>query len=511
MNNNELLVKSITLLYLESIIKPSDNSSNLIKTIIDTIKVPEVTVALNHERDITINLKNVIYRMIEDVKEKIDYNKEELLQTLKLNCKEDNLCYLSLENVINKEYSIEEIRKSVNVIKKYFRQFFNTNEIKNSIKKLNTDVLYNNDNKDISQITTAVLEQTEKLQNLCKNNYKEEDKLLDLSDHNAVSDLIEEEINKNGNGEMVLKTGWKGLNRMLGGGFTRGHSIVIGALPHSNKTGFSLSLFRQIAIHNKPFLINKEKKPLLIRITLEDSLSKNLNFLYNLCYENNTGLKTDFKNVSKKESGGYVKDNLQINGYHVKMAWLESGKIAYNTIIDICEKYINEGYEIHLLMIDYLHLIPKHGCEKGAMGDDIKDLFKRIRDYAAPRLITFITPHQLSPDAKRIKRDGFGDFVKRIAGGGYYQGCSSLDNDVDTELFIDIEKLDGKAYQTIQLGKRRSISITPEKDRYVVLPFPEDGRPILDDLNKDYEITLDKPGGSRIDNSNEDNNQGLGF
>ena len=58
-----------------------------------------------------------------------------------------------------------------------------------------------------------------------------------------------------------------------------------------------------------------------------------------------------------------------------------------------------------------------------------------------------------------------------------------MDNEVDIEIFIHIEKLNGRAYQTMQRGKHRGVNDTPDKDKYLVLPFPEDGRPILDDLN----------------------------
>lgn len=513
MNNNELLVKSITLLYLESIYNKADNSSELIKTIINTIKVPDVSVALNHEREIIINLKNIVLRMIDNISNDVEYNLNELLQTIKLNCKEDILTYNAIELVIAKEYSKEELKKSINTIKKYFKSFFNLNEIKNTVKKLSTEVLYNNESKSTSEINSFVIEQIEILQELCKDTNKKIDaELVDLNNSDETGSLIDEEVNKNGNGGFVLKTGWKGLNRMLGGGFIRGQTIVIGALPHSNKTGFSLSLFRQIAVHNKPYLIDNTKKPLIIRISFEDSLTKNLHFLYNLCYENNTGLKSNIKEIPKNETGPFIKNCLQINGYHIKMSYIPNADIWNHTkIIDLCDRLISEGYEIHLLMIDYLSLTIPPERQKGAMGDAIRELFKKIRSYTLPRNITFITPHQLSPDAKRIKRDGFGDFVKRLPGGGFYQGCSSLSDPVDVELFIDIEKTDRKAFQTVQLGKNRANHIVAEKDKYLVLPFPDDGRPILDDIDKTYEISLDKPGGERLDKSNETNEDVLGF
>ena len=113
-----------------------------------------------------------------------------------------------------------------------------------------------------------------------------------------------------------------------------------------------------------------------------------------------------------------------------------------------------------------------------------------------------MTPHQLSTEAKQLIRDGNTDFVKKMPGGGYYTGCKSVDNEVDIEIFIHIEKLNGRAFQTFQRGKHRGVSSTPDKDKYFVLPFPEDGRPILDDLNG-ADISCSRVGGGAIGTSEE--------
>lgn len=46
---------------------------------------------------------------------------------------------------------------------------------------------------------------------------------------------------------------------MLQGGFRRGEFWLIPALQHKFKTGFSLSIFSQIALYNKPYLFDKNK------------------------------------------------------------------------------------------------------------------------------------------------------------------------------------------------------------------------------------------------------------
>jgi hypothetical protein len=75
------------------------------------------------------------------------------------------------------------------------------------------------------------------------------------------------------------------------------------------------------------------------------------------------------------------------------------------------------------------------------------------------------------------------DFVKEIANKGYYDGCRTIDQEVDMEIYIHIEKYDGAAYLTIQRGKhRRSGKLTSERDLYCVIPFDPIGG-IRDDIN----------------------------
>jgi hypothetical protein len=99
------------------------------------------------------------------------------------------------------------------------------------------------------------------------------------------------------------------------------------------------------------------------------------------------------------------------------------------------------------------------------------------------RKILFITPHQLSTEAKRLVRQGVENFVQEIAGKGYYDSCGTIDQEVDMEIYLHIVKMNGRSYLTIQRGKhRKSGAITKEKDLFCVYQFEEVGG-IPDDVN----------------------------
>jgi hypothetical protein len=115
--------------------------------------------------------------------------------------------------------------------------------------------------------------------------------------------------------------------------------------------------------------------------------------------------------------------------------------------------------------------------------------------------IIMITPHQLSTEAKQMIRDGRQDFVKEIAEKGYWDKCRTIDNEVDIELYIHIEKLNKASYLTIQRGKHRLPTIIPDELKYIVLPFNDVGG-ILDDINK-ADTSAKKVGGGPIGSGEE--------
>ena len=98
-------------------------------------------------------------------------------------------------------------------------------------------------------------------------------------------------------------------------------------------------------------------------------------------------------------------------------------------------------------------------------------------------------------------RDGRSDFVKELVGKGYYDGCRTIDNEVDVEMFIHIEKMNGRAYLTVQRGKHRINGVTPLEYLYAILPFQIKGV-ILDDVHG-ADSTRTKLGGGAIGSKDE--------
>lgn len=494
MDDTLLLVKCVTLLYRESLLPDNnENSSSLVRTALESLKLKQDQgLTISRANDVLIALKNMCIEMCENPINH-EYEKTELLQTIKTLCGENESLYNAFEQGIDTEMSEASLKRTIINIKKTLHSHFRDDKLKEIIGKAYIEFTHRRDKiKDVAKWLTEFIACVEPFQ--IGVNAKDPAIIEDVAMHDIdkVRNVFES-IKTEESGESVLKTGWQGLNRMLDGGFRETEEWSIGALQHNYKSGFSLTIFRQIAQYNTPKLRDVNKKPLLLRISFEDSIKINFKFLYKSLKENELGKVISTAGIPHAEMADYVQKKLSENGFHIRLLEVNPSLWTYK---DICNKIIEleaEGYEIKLCMVDYLLKLPTTGCDQGPFGHDIRNMYERIRAFMSSRRIPFITPHQLSTEAKKMVREGRSDFVKLLPGMGFYAGCGQLDQVVDGELFIHIEKLNKESYLTIQRGKHRKVEITPDEHLYMALKFVKNGI-IPDDVDKD-DTTRQKVGG----------------
>lgn len=499
MNDKHLLINSITLLYRESKLPAlGDRSTTLVRNILTTIKLPETALTFNPEAEQLAGLKQFALAMASDPQDH-EYEINELLQRSKMIAGEDLTLYEILKEVFTTELNETGLKRNVTNLRRTLQNHFREEKIKDIIHKAGVQIKFNRET--IVDMRQYVAELCAALEPYQQDVVTKDPAIVTTVNFNNKESLstVFEDVRKQANGSSILRTGWQGINRMLRGGFRRGEEVLISALQHNFKTGFTLSLFKHFALYNVPEMIDPTKKPLLVRISFEDDLASNMRFLYSSLKENETGLAVtdeEFDKMTSDEISEYVMEKMKVNGYHIEMIRVDPSQWSY---IHICNKlleYEADGYEVHVLMLDYLFLVPTTGCSQGPHGHDVRDLFRRMRNFTNPRKITLITPHQLSTDAKQLIRDNHSDFVKLIANKGYYAGSKQIDQEVDLEIYIHIEKVNGKSWLTCQRGKHRLPGITPEEDKYTVLPFEDIGT-IRDDVNG-ADTSRRRPGGGPV-------------
>ena len=503
MNERHILVNGITLLCRASQLEHvSDDFAGLVRETVSDIKLPEFTMGMSGDAKVIESLKRTALNLC-SMPEIKNYVNTSLMQDLKIDTCDDLELFDALERGISPPLTQEEIKQLCISISNNLARYKKDKDVSDIIGKAAYKLKFQRDTipdmrSFVSELATLLEPFQGSLDDAKDPAIVSHVNLGDISQIKKICQSIKEMNLEDG----ILRTGWQGVNRMTRGGFRRGEQVVIGALQHNYKTGFSLSLFKQLALYNTPYMIDKTKKPLLIRISFEDDLALNIEFLYRSLRENETGEPVPDKlDISIDEMSAYIHEKMGVNGYHIDMLRVDPTQWTYRDVINYCLKKEAEGYEIHVLMLDYLKMLPTTGCTQGALGQDVRDMFRRVRNFTSPRKITCITPHQLSTEAKMLIREGRNDFVQNLVGKGYYDGCRTIDNEVDMELFIHIEKMNGRAYLTIQRGKHRINGVTPLEYLHAILPFQLKGC-ILDDI-MGADSTRSKIGGGPMGSATE--------
>jgi hypothetical protein len=505
MDNKLLLTNSIVLLYRESqFADPVDNSADLVKQVIDYVKLPETSIGIDSDKSIVSALKKTALAMsLNPPSHK--YELSELLLRIRVNCDDDDRLYDGLSEGITTELNEAALRRICLNLRQQLRNYLDYQKVAEITWRAAQKLRFEQDKiPDLRVFTAEVCAALEPYQT--NNDYEDPSVVdeIDFSNLESVqamySDLKEQET-----GQKIIKLGWQGLNRMLQGGIRRGEAILLSALQHNYKTGFGLSIFKHTALYNdaQDLLNDKTKKPLLLRLSFEDPAKNNMQFLYQSLYENETlKMVPDYNELDPKEVTSYVVERMKINGWEIMIKRVDPTNWTYRDIQNLILKLEAEGYEIIMCQLDYLALVPTTGCMQGPHGVDKRDLLRRTRNFMSRRDITLFTPHQMSTEAKQLVRDGRADtLVQEVAGKGYYEGSRQLDQEVDLELHIHIVKVNGRSYLCVQRGKHRVIKQTPEKDLYCVLPFDPIGG-IRDDIHG-ADTTLKKPGGGPIGSTEE--------
>jgi hypothetical protein len=496
MNDKLLLAKSITLLFRESQLKQkTENSSDLIRTVLESIKIVDdsSTLNINSDKEIIIRLKSTVLEMCGYPPDH-EYDKSDLIQTIKNNCMYDTNLFEVIQSGVLDEIADSQLKRSIVNYRKTINNYFRERKISEVLSKYSMDFKYKRDSiKDINGYIAELIGQLEPLQ--LNTNSKDPAVIgeVDLGSDESLREIFTA-IKQNNEGTRVYKTGWQDLNDMLQGGIRPSEFIITPALQHKYKTGFNLSLFAQIARLNLPHNQDPNRKPLLLRISFEDELVNNLQFLYQYLKYNETREYVSMKSLGVNEMSAYVKQELQKTGFHVKMMRVDPTQWTYRHICNKIIEFEAQGYVTEGLFLDYLAMVPTVGCiTTGAMGTDMRDLIRRMRNFCSTKGIFLVTPHQLSPDAKNLIRGGVPEdqFVKEIAEKGYTAGSKQLDQEVDLEIYIHLVKHNRETYLTVQRGKHRLPTVINDDLKYFILKFPK-GMPIPEDINELEHISIRK-------------------
>ena len=375
----------------------------------------------------------------------------------------------ALENELNNKIYIYRIKKTLNGytydFDKKFKSGMSPDDMLSKIIEELTILTKNIKNKDDAIVNEVDLDNVENV--------------------SKVFQVVKETNEAEG---FKFKLGLRALNKITNNGYKDSEFVIWNALQHNYKSGMLASSLIGIARYNKPIMIDSSKTPLLLYVSLEDDLDILFEFLYRQMYYTDNKVKADMTNTTKEEMSKYVKDKLQETGFKVKFIRVDPSDWSYSSFFSLIEKYEKDGFELKTVILDYLSLIPTVGCiATGAVGSDLRDLYRRVRNFFAKRKCLFVSAHQLSPDAQMINRENLtGEvFLNRIMGKGFFDGSKKLSQEMDLELYAYKFTQNNKDYLAIGKGKHKGSKVMKSTDKLAIIPFPENLEPIPDDINWD--------------------------
>lgn len=471
------LVKSVSLLYLESQIEGyRSGNAAMIRDILSDIKMPENIGELGDGRNTLSNLRTTVLWMLNNGDSQ-RYEPDTLLQRLRLNTQNDDNTYKAFEKTIRRYPDESVIRKHINDISREMRRYKNHEKLQEIIKKASYAINFKE--AEIEDWDSFILQTAQDLLSVDMETEERTDPAfitsVNFNDAESVRAAFED-MNKSLSTDGIIKFPFKALNRMMGvqGGGRRGEFGLVNALPHNNKSGTLLDLFIGTCIFNDPFLFNKDKKPLVLFYSTEDDVPVIIQKIYVILKQLETGMAVSVKGIDIAEASTYVMEKLQARGWYVELHRIKGSAFTYAKYIKHLEQYKAKGFEVCASYIDYLAMYSKDGCVQGATGDDLQDLYKRVREYTSAEKILQVTAHQLSTQAKEEKRMNPAKFIRDMPGGGYYQGCKKLDTEVDWEFYVNKQTVNDGAYLEYLWGKHRGVvEPTPESHKYFVMKFNE--------------------------------------
>lgn len=490
------LVKSISLLYLESQIEGySSGNPAMVREMLANIKLPENLAEVGEGRNTLNNLRATALWMLNDGDSQ-GYDPDTLLQRLRLNAPHDNVLYKSFEKLIRKYPDEDLVRRKISDLSRELRRYKSQERLREIIQKASYTLSFKE--AEIEDWDSFILSTAQDLLSVDLEASDRPDPAfvtsVDFTNLDSVTAAFED-MDKSLSLDGIIKFPIKALNRMLGiqQGGRRGEFGLVNALPHNNKSGTLLDMFIGTCLYNDPFLFDKTKKPLVLLYSTEDDVPVIIQKIYVILKQLELKHAVSVKGLNPKEAAGYVISKLQARGWHVEMHRIIGSQFSYAKYIKHLEQYKAKGYEVVASYIDYPAMFSKDGCANGSTGDDIQDLYKRIREYSAPEKILTVVAHQLSTQAKEEKRLNPTKFILDMPGGGYYQGCKKLDTEVDWEFYINKQVVNNGAYLEYVWGKHRGVvEPTPEAHKYFAIKFHEPpmyGIPYDVDLDVDLSCT----------------------
>lgn len=285
----------------------------------------------------------------------------------------------------------------------------------------------------------------------------------------AIIEMAKKENSKEG----ILRTGIQGLNQGLepDGGFRRGKMYMIEALTNRGKSFAMAHILGSIGMYNVPMLRNKAKIPTLLFESSEDTMDLVIMRMYKLACTIQAETDSDFQTAETVGIVETIANCFKKNGWYLVMNQIEAYKDNIANMFARVRRLELQGHEIIFYGYDYLALQNIDKVPGESKSDKLQLVYRRVRSFTTARGICFVTPHQLSPEAKKLLKELDDEsevyFAREVAGKSMTETSTKITNEVDGVICIHVAKTSTKTYFTGAIGKQRGEGCAPEKRFFI--------------------------------------------
>lgn len=470
MNDLLVLVKLLTALYQAKKLKDPNLITELTE-ILEELPAPPPDVLIQ-DKNLRESIRAAIHWLLSQ-QDDDPLIKSLLMQRVTMFVKGDDdmksIIEMGLEELPNEELTRKLVYKQITEIRLNSEDEVFQKKFKQKIK----DFLYKDTSEmkreDWSNLMDLI---TEKVNSSFGERQSEVVVSVNTANPESFFDIIEMAKKENSK-EGILRTGIQGLNQGLepDGGFRRGKMYMLEALTNRGKSFGMAHILASVGMYNVPMLRNKAKIPTLLFESSEDTMDLVIMRMYKLSCTIDLQTDSDFQTAETTNIVDVIAQCFKKNGWYLVMNQIEAYKDNIANMFARVRKLELQGHEIIFYGYDYLALQNIDKVPGESKSDKLQLVYRRVRSFTTARGICFVTPHQLSPEAKKLLKELDDEsevyFAREVAGKSMTETSTKITNEVDGVICIHVAKTATKTYFTGAIGKQRGEGCAPEKRFFI--------------------------------------------
>jgi replicative DNA helicase len=400
----------------------------------------------DYEKDVRVYM---IMKLADSIQNNFNLNtKEQILAYTDFNGKYKDKCSDILD--LNKDLEITDtemdaLDKQISDQLRYAKIENAAPELIELLTNLNTDN-YDSLENEIIKISGSVDTINKDIKS-ARESIEDSKKDVDLSSGNFVN-VLDKIITKQRNPADKVKTGIRMLNDMLDGGFEKGRCYCFLGVAKGWKSGCLLNICSWAKRYNTFVTKDPNKKPVIVYLTMENSIEETIGRFWNHCFGNESEMKNFDKATAAnmlEKAGIFTPNNPSSPELQI---WYRSNRSIttsdLNGLLDDLEK---EGKECVFLVLDYLKRIrpvtpnKEIRLELGAVSDELTAMAK-------DRDIPIVTAMQLNREAFKTLEDA-NSFDEKVLASDKL-GVSNVGESIDIIQNCDVSIIINKMQNRVQ-------------------------------------------------------------